>query len=522
MMPENYHRPARNRELQIPMLIRSLTEPDAYPHPVRDLKIIETHISWVILTGPYAYKIKKPVALGFLDFSTLRKRKFFCEEELRLNRRTAPELYLDVAPVGRVGDGLKIGVEPAVDYAVRMRQFPGDARLDQRLEADLLGPADMTAMAAMLARFHQSLPPRENIDPAFATNRAAKPALNNFSHLPRGMFDKGASRQLADIEAWTLRQISALEPVFAARARNGFIRECHGDLHLANLLVLGDQFVPFDCIEFNPELRWIDTASDIAFLVMDLMAHGRADLAYLLLSAWLEENGDYGSLEVMRFYLVYRCMVRVIVASIRHMQCSAEQHGERPQDNRQYLDLALSLVNPLPPRLYLMHGFSGSGKTWLSNKLVAGLPALRVRSDLERKRLSGLTTQQRGADAIESGLYSRDVTDRTYRVLAGHCETGLRAGFNMIADATFLRRRHRRQFFDLAAAVAVEPVICDCSAPLETLKSRILQRAAGHADASDADLAVLEYQISNYDPLSERERLFLDTEQGREPVDHAE
>jgi aminoglycoside phosphotransferase family enzyme len=229
-------------------LIRGLQNPAAFPHAVSDLRLIETHISWVILTGDFAYKIKKPVSLGFLNFSTLERRKHFCEEEVRLNRRTAPELYLDVVPIGDTGDGPKIGLEPAIEYAVLMRQFPEDALLDRCVEAALVSPQDIKALAREISRFHQALPSRENIDPKLAAARAIKLAQNNFKHLHPELLSADSRRELAAIEMWTLQKAKTLGPVFEARAGKGFIRECHGDLHLANLVVLENRIVPFDCI----------------------------------------------------------------------------------------------------------------------------------------------------------------------------------------------------------------------------------------------------------------------------------
>jgi aminoglycoside phosphotransferase family enzyme/predicted kinase len=481
-------------------LIRGLQNPAAFPHVVRELKLVETHISWVILTGEFVYKIKKPVFLGFLDFSTLERRKHFCEQEVRLNRRTAPELYLDVVPIGGTPPGPKIGIEPAIEYAVLMRQFPEDALLDRRIEAGLVASQDMQLLAKELSSFHQALPSRENIDPTLAAARAIKLARNNFKHLHPELFSADSRRQLAEIEKWTLKQAEMLEPVFEARASNGFIRECHGDLHLANLVALENRIVPFDCIEFNPELRWIDTVSDVAFLIMDLMAHERTDLAFAFLNAWLEDNGDYGGLEVLRYYLVYRCMVRVIVASIKFAQ-SQTSTGDT-EDAQGYLELARILAQPSQPRLILMHGLSGSGKTWLSERLVPALPAIRVRSDLERKRMYG------GLNA-ENGLYGNKATEATYKTLAQQVETGLRAGFNMIADATFLRRRHRSLFLELAACLGVQPVIIDCTAPVKTLQDRIRRRVAEQKDASDADLAILQQQLDDHEELDEAERQFV-------------
>jgi len=489
-----------------PELIRKLLEPAAYPHGVHHLQVIETHISWVILTGEYAYKVKKPVTLGFLDFSSLEQRKFFCEEELRINRRTAPELYMDIVPIGTKDEKVRVGAEPAIEYAVRMRQFPHEARLDRYLQAGLMGPGDIHALAAMIARFHRNLPPRKSNDPGFEAERAVKPARNNFRHLDPATFNDESLQQLAVIEAWTLQQAATLKSIFEARAQHGFIRECHGDLHLENLLVQDGRFVPFDAIEFNHELRWIDTANDITFLVMDLMARGCEDLAYSLLNAWLEETGDYDSMAVMRFYLVYRSMVRAVVTSIRQQQRPSQENDSFRINAAAYVELAATLVDTPPPTLYLMHGFSGSGKSWISERLISKLPALRVRSDLERKRLADLAVQHSADGRIESGLYSPEITDRTYRTLARFCEAGLRSGFNMIADATFLRCRQRDLFASIATANGAQLVILDCAAPVRVLRNRIRQRQAENQDVSDANLAVLEHQLTHHDPLNEIEQ----------------
>jgi len=494
------------RQVDYPGLIRGLLEPDAYPHEVGEIRVVETHISWVILTGEFAYKVKKPVELGFLDFSTLEARRRFCEEELRVNRRTAAALYLDVVPIAAGVAGPRVGDEPAVEYAVKMIQFPHAARLDRCLQSGLLGLPRMRELAQTLAAFHGGLTARENSASLDEVERVVKPARNNFTHLDPAAFDDESQQRLAVIEAWTLQQAEVLAPVFERRAADGAVRECHGDLHLENLLWLNGRFVPFDALEFDPKLRWIDVANDIAFLVMDLMVRGRSDLAYTLLNGWLEETGDYESLQVMRFYLVYRSMVRAVVTSIRQRQASAQPEDSARPGAIRYIELAASLVDTPPARLLLMHGFSGSGKTWQSSQLVASLPALRVRSDLERKRLPGLTANQREVGRVASGLYQEEVTDRTYETLARHCETGLRAGFDMIADATFLQRGRREAFGGLAESLGAELAIVDCSAPVELLRSRIRERAQQREDASDADLAVLEHQLQHHDPLTPSER----------------
>jgi hypothetical protein len=500
-----------------PTLVRALLDPAAYPHRTADIRVVETHISWVVLTGEFAYKVKKPVALGFLDFSTPELRRRYCEEEVRVNRRTAGDLYLDVVPIGQGPDGLRVGREPAIEYAVRMRQFPHEARLDRCLRDGLLQRADLRLLAETLAGFHASLPSRCISNPADEIERVLRPARNNFVHLDPAALDDGTQQRLAVVEAWTLAEGERLAPAFERRARQGAVREGHGDLHLENLLLLDGRFVPFDALEFNAELRWIDVANDIAFLAMDLMARGRRDFAYDVLSAWLEANGDYDSLAVMRYYLVYRSMVRAVVTAIRSRQAGARAAADSVRlDTPRYVELAAQLVDTPPPRLYLMHGLSGSGKTWLSERLVGGLGAVRVRSDLERKRLAvPLPAAQRRTGEIGTGLYGREATEGTYRVLARACESGLRAGFDLIVDAAFLERARRRQFMELAASLGAECRIVECQGPRERLQRRLQRRAAEQADASDADLAVLQHQLESHEPLDVAERrltVSVDTE----------
>lgn len=490
--------------------IDRLLDPSAFPHAVAKLDLIETHISWIILSGEFAYKIKKPVDLGFVDFRSLARRKYFCEEELRLNQRTAAELYLDVVPIAATAAGFRFGQQPAIEYAVRMRQFPADARLDRQLESGRLSVNDMLAAAQVIADFHASLSARPPDRAGEEIAQAHQFALDNFTHIRAALSDDHFHPLLSRLEAWTRRQIAVLAPAFEDRAAGGCVREGHGDLHLANMVRLDGRIVLFDCLEFDPGLRWLDLMNDIAFLVMDLMAHGREDLAYVFLNAYLEQTGDYQGIAVLRFYLLYRCLVRAKVAAL---QPGGKRAGdvENPEDKtRRYLDLARSLVEPsLSPRLLLMHGFSGAGKSWLSNRLIAALGAIRVRSDLERKRLHGLARGQSSGSGIETGLYDASATELTYDLLARHCETGLRAGFNMIADAGFLRQRQRQRFADMAKQLQLKLFILDCTAPPATLRERIRQRAADPQQVSEAGLAVLQHQLAHHDALTHDEKQYV-------------
>jgi aminoglycoside phosphotransferase family enzyme/predicted kinase len=492
-------RASRTKRARKPSLVAALERPEAYDHEVASVRVAETHISWVFLTGAYAYKVKKPVKFSFLDFSTLERRHRYCEEELRLNRRLAPQLYLGVVPIGGDAKAPRVGAEPALEYAVKMREFPDDARLDRRLEAGALDAEALRAFAERLAAFHAALPA---LTPTDAAARAVAAARANFIEIAEHL----RARELRDLDGlreWTEDRAASIAPLVDRRAADGRYRECHGDLHLENLLSLDGEILAFDALEFDPKLREIDVASEASFLAMDLRAHGRADLAHEFLSAYLESSGDYDSLDVLRFYLVYRALVRAKVRALKAAQRSAEAgRGEVGP----YLDTARALVAPHPPLLLITHGLSGSGKTHVTQALIGPLRAVRVRSDLERKRLHGLEAGAQTGSAVGAGLYDPRATERTYARLAEVAATALRNGFDAIVDATFLRRAERAAFARLAADARARFAILDCSAPEEVLRRRIVARSAAGRDASEANLAVLDHQLADREPLAADEQ----------------
>ena len=494
-------------------LIEALRDPACYPHAADRVELEETHISWVLLAGDYAYKLKKPVRLPFLDFSTLAARRHFCEEELRLNRRTAPELYLEVVPILRdAGGALQVGAragasaEP-VEYAVKMRRFAAGELADAMARRGALGATEIDALAATLARFHLAAP-RSDAASAYGTPEAIEaPALANFDQLEAlgGPREAAAAARLAALRAWTLREGRRLRSAFAARRAQGFVRECHGDLHLGNVAFIGGRAVPFDCIEFDPALRWIDVMGEVAFLVMDLLAHRLPALAWRLLNAWLEATGDYEGVGVLRYYLVYRAMVRAKIARLRGS----------PEAFAAYAALAESLSAGSPPRLVLMHGLSGSGKTVAAQMLLEKLGAVRLRSDVERKRLHGLAAQARTGAALAAGIYDAASGRRTYARLAALAAGILEAGHPAIVDAAVLERSQREPFLRDAERRGAACVIAHCTAPAATLRRRVAQRAARAADASDAGVAVLEHQLAGDGRLAPDEAALavtLDTE----------
>lgn len=482
-------------------LVNALQQPALFPHPVTRFAVIETHISIVLLTGAYAYKFKKPVNFGFLDFSTLARRKHFCEEELRLNRRLAPELYLEVIPVS-TGPKLR-GDGEVIEYAVRMREFEQASQFDRMLDAGQLIPAHIDALGLRIAKFHASATVAEP-DSTYGTPSAIQaPVDENFNQILDCIRDSQEQPQLKSLRNWTSETFRKRQPTLQVRKDDGFIRECHGDLHLHNIALVNDVPVAFDCIEFNDNLRWIDIISEVAFMVMDLDHRGQAGLASRFLNVWLEQSGDYAGVSLLRYYLVYRAMVRAKVDCLRAHQADIDAATQETirKEYRAYLALAERYTRPPPAVLLLMHGLSGSGKTRVSQSLLENLPAIRVRSDIERKRLHGLATDTQTDSGIDQGIYDRTASERTYQHLESLTRTLLDAGYPVIVDAAFLQQTRLVPFVELANSRSIRCFIIDCQAPESELRTRITAREHARQDASEAGIDVLENQLSHYQPL---------------------
>ena len=497
--------------------IAALQEPARYPHPVSRVQLFETHANWILLAGDYGYKIKKPVDFGFLDFSSLAARKFFCEEEIRLNQRLAPELYLRVVPItGSYDDPQPDGEGEAIEHAVLMRRFDPEQRLDHCLARGEVQRDALDAFAADIARFHHDIPPADANTPYGAPQKLREQTHDNFVDV-REQLPADDDRALLDrVEKASQQAFEALCNRLDARKADGHIRECHGDLHLGNLVFSEGRIRAFDCIEFNAELRWIDTASEIAFLLMDLRFRGRADLAARWRSFYLEWSGDYGCEPLLPFYEAYRAMVRARVAALTAAQQEGEEKDAEVERARSYLRCADAALQPRSGRIVITHGLSGSGKSRVAMALTEQLGALRLRSDVERKRLFGLDPLAQGDAGVGEGIYSAEFTDRTYQHLASRAAELAANGATVIVDATFLERDRRQQMRSAADDARVPVCILHVEAPLAILEERIRKRAATGGDASEADAEVLHHQLAQADPLSadERERVIaVDTSQ---------
>jgi len=451
--------------------------------------MIQTHISWVFLTGNFAYKLKKPLDLGFLDFSTLARRKYYCEQELKLNRRLSADLYLDVLPICRQGD--HYGVDSSgdiVDYCLKMRQFDQSGLLDRRLNSNQFNPAWMDQLAENTARFHAE---QESTAQFGQPHFLADHIRANLDVAGDHVGDALDESTMAELEGFVRNILPHRNDALLGRQAGGFIRPCHGDLHLKNITLINDKPCIFDCIEFSDEFRIIDTMNDVAFLVMDCDAHGRADLGFRFLSRYLEHTGDYSGLSLLNLYLFYRATVRGKVASLLATELTEKnERKQRFDEARKYFNLAAAYTRTKQAKLFAVGGLSGSGKSHLALLGSSIERAIIIRTDATRKRIA--------VDFPDLELYGREMHIHTYKTMFNAACTSLKAGFSVILDATFLHPNSRRQAFNLADTCAVPLHFFWLDINEAVLRERIKKRQSAANDISDADLRVLDLQLIEY------------------------
>lgn len=497
----------RERKMKANQL-QSLNQINRYPHSVQKIDWRETHISWVILTGEFVYKIKKPVDFGFLDFSTLDLRRHFCEEEIRLNQRTAPELYLEVVPLCSDEGGLNFnGSGEVLDYAVKMRQFDPDALMLNMLANQTPSYLFLRSLGYELAQFHADVSVADE-ETAFGTLKAiAYPVEENFRQIRPLLQSQKDLDHLDGVKKWSLQSLQQLAPIFNQRKTAGKIRECHGDLHLGNIAVINDKAVMFDCIEFNTAFRWIDVASDIAFLIMDMEFNGYTEQANVILNSYLEYSFDYSLLGVLNFYRVYRAMVRAKVLLLRLSQGGLAQSeiDSVMEQYRGYIAYAKGLIKPVKAYLAITSGVSGTGKSTFSRALCGATSAIHLRSDVARKNVAGLKPLQDSSSGLSGGIYSAEYSQRTFELLRNTADAILDSGYPVVLDATFLTQRDRSPFLALGVSKNVATVICELDVTTEILVDRINQRNIEGTDPSEATVEVLYKQLDGKQEFSEDE-----------------
>jgi aminoglycoside phosphotransferase family enzyme/predicted kinase len=490
----------------LPALIEALSRPEAYPHPVDAVEIHQTHISVVFLAGRFAYKIKKPVNLGFVDCGTLQKRKHFCEEEVRLNRRLAPQVYLGVIPITHlVSGGYRFGGPGvAVEWAVQMKRLPADATLESRLLRGEVTPAQVRVLADRVAEFHCGAESNERISSFGRFAVVAENARENFKQAEALVGATVAPAVFERVRALTETHLQRCRSLIEARAGRGVPRDTHGDLHLDHAYLFPDETAPddlviIDCIEFADRFRYADPVADMAFLAMDLAFHGRRDLAAIFADAYFAASGDADGRALLPFYSGYRAVVRAKVEGMElsEKEIDATERQDAEQRARAHWLLALvELEAPSRrPAVVLMGGLPGSGKSTLARSLAERANFTLLRSDVIRKELAGASAPNAG---FNQGIYADAWSERTYAELLKRTEELLWQGQRVLIDANFRTDRQRQQLFDAAWRWGVPICFIHCKASPEVTRSRLQAR---RNDASDADWSVYQHLEQSWEPI---------------------
>jgi aminoglycoside phosphotransferase family enzyme/predicted kinase len=495
----------------LPRHLHGLLLPAAYSHAVDSVELVQTHLSWVLLTGRFAYKIKRPVQYPFIDLRAAEHRAFLCHEELRLNRRFAAELYLEVCTITAGNGKARIGGDgEIIEHAVRMIQFGRQDELDRLLAAGRIEPATLEAFGRNLADIHSRLPVVLADAPWGRADRVGSLVLENLEQCMHACAPYGEPGRLYALRGMLSERLEQSVPRLEGRRAAGRVRECHGDLHARNVIMRDGRLLAFDCMEFSDEFRWIDVADEIAFLVADLNALGHAADAHAFFNGYLAESGDYDACRVLDLYEAHRALVRAKVTALGWKDLARTREVDFGLARRQYetyARVAHAALAPKRPLLVLVGGLSGSGKTRLASRLAPSLGAIHLQSDVERKRLAGLPGSARTGSPVQQGLYAPDVSMRTYEHLARCAEQVTDGGFPALVDATFGRREDRARFRALAARLGVPVRLLHCRASPEVLRRRVSQRHALGTDASEADLDVLRWQEAHAEPVGTDEGL---------------
>jgi aminoglycoside phosphotransferase family enzyme/predicted kinase len=494
-------------------ILEALLRPDAYPEPTSQVSLVETHVSYILITDNFAYKIKKPVDFGFLDFTSAERRRFFCHEEVRLNRRLCPDVYLGVVEVRDAPSGASfIGGRKIIDYAVKMKRLPQERMLDNLLNKGEVSEQDIRNIAGTIARFHLAAVRSDAIDEYGTIAAIRRNWGENFRQVERFIGTALSEKDLNLIRGYVDTNLSDNGPLFAERIKNGFIRDCDGDIHVENICLVEPVCI-FDCIEFNDRFRYSDTAADIAFLLMDLDFHRQGEFAGPFLDEYCAVTGDTGVLRLLDFYKTYRAFVRGKV------ECLRLTDREIREDNRElaikkaarYFRLARGYVirNRMRQTIFITCGLMGSGKSSIAEELAFQLGIDKIASDALRKKITGTPPGEHRFVEYGEGIYSQDMDRQVYAKLLRISREALEGGRSVVVDASFRRRSDRSGFASLATGMGLSFRIMHTTCPVEIVKGRLEDRLKEGSAISDGRWELYHRQTDEFEPPSTDEGVVI-------------
>jgi len=497
--------PDSRKSSQSPELIRFLESTASYPHGPPAVRSIQTHISWVFVASPFVFKVKKPVNLGFADFSTLERRRHFCQREVELNRRLCPEVYLGVVPIFKTASGFSFNGEGEMaEYCVKMKELSRGWFLSELLTKNLVGEAEINRVLSRLHRFYQAQSPGPEIDLWGTPEKLKISTDENFAQVEPFVGKTISPAAFETVRHFTNRFYAVHGKRFCERIQQHRIRDCHGDLHLDHIHITPDTLSIFDCIEFNDRFRFIDVANDVAFLAMDFDFEGRSDLANLLLRNAVREFQDVGMRKIASFYKCYRAIVRGKVESIQGTEKETRNPQEHEKQAACYFRLALRYaVTGSEPLVLAVMGRVGTGKTTVANQLASELDWPIFSSDKIRKTLAGARLAERTASELREKIYSDEMTEQTYRELLRHGLAALEKQHGVVLDATFSSRTYREFLRQECEKAKVHLQVIELDVDRATIESRLKARDQSAGEISDARLEDLEKLTAAYEPPSE-------------------
>lgn len=510
-----------------PRLVEAMTKPGFYPHRPPEVETLQTHISFIFLAGDYVYKVKKAVDFGFLDFTSLEKRKHFCEEELRLNRRLAPDFYLDVVEIAEDTGG-NINLEPRgriIEYAVRMRRLPADRMLKKLLSEGRFSPPDMEKIARKVSDFHRQADTGGRIDENGAPAVIRHNQDENFEQTEKYIGTTIPGETYRFIQSFINGFMDRHRPLFERRVREHRIRDCHGDLHIEHICLV-DGVVIFDCIEFNERFRFGDAAAEVAFLAMDLDFNGYPDHATAFVDAYVHHSADIELVKLLNFYRAYYAYVRGKVISFR---LDDRGIGERDREAAKelasrYFDLAYAYAaRPERKTLILTAGLMGTGKSILASRLASLLRADLIRTDVVRKEMLHIDPGEHRYEEFGKGIYSEEVSRRVYDRALETAASRLRAGKSVIIDASFKSRTERLKAAQMAKDLQADFFILECRLPDRLITQRLKARMSEKGEVSDGRADLLGAQKGDFEAIDEvpaRSHIVVDTSRDPERCVH--